>query len=104
MIKPMLARDGEVDMISFPCIVQPKIDGVRAFNWKGQIHGAFKGEDFLDGECIEDVNNPQKLAENRRWELRDRPLRVREGDAAGFANLESYVIGDWSAATFVQAS
>jgi hypothetical protein len=69
--------------------------------WKGQIHGAFKGEDFLDGECVNDVNNPEKFAGNRRWEIRDRPLRICEGDAMGFANIESIVIGDWPAARFV---
>ncbi len=69
--------------------------------WKGQIHGAFKGENFLDGDCVEDVNNPEKFAANRRWEIRDRPLRIREGDAVGYANIESIVIGDWPAATFV---
>ena len=69
--------------------------------WKGQIHGAFKGEDFLDGDCVEDVNNPEKFAANRRWEIRDRPLRIREGDAVGYANIESIVIGDWPAATFI---
>lgn len=69
--------------------------------WNGQIHGSFKGENFLDGECIDDVNNPEKLAANRRWEIRDRPLRIREGDAVGYANIESMVIGDWPAATFV---
>ena len=69
--------------------------------WKGQIHGSYMGEDFLDGECIDDVNNPEKFAANRRWEIRDRPLRIREGDAVGFANIESIVIGDWPAASFV---
>ena len=69
--------------------------------WKGQIHGSYMGDDFLDGECIDDVNNPAKFTENRRWEIRDRPLRIREGDAVGFANIESIVIGDWPAATFV---
>ncbi len=69
--------------------------------WKDQIHGAFMGEEFLDGECVTDVNNPEKFAGNRRWEIRDRPLRIREGDAVGYANIESIVIGDWPAASFV---
>jgi hypothetical protein len=69
--------------------------------WKGQVHGAYKGQGFLDGECIEDVGNPEKFAASRRWEIRDRPLRIREGDAVGFADLESIVIGDWPGATFV---
>ena len=69
--------------------------------WKGQIHGSYKGPDFLDGETIEDVNHPDKLAGNPRWEVRDRPLRIREGDAAGFANIESLVRGTWPQATMV---
>ena len=28
-------------------------------------------------------------------------LRIREGDNHGYANIESLVIGSWSAATFV---
>jgi hypothetical protein len=69
--------------------------------WKGQVHGAYMGEEFLDGECVDDVNDPEKLAGNRRWEIRDRPLRIREGDNHGFADVESIVIGDWPSATFV---
>lgn len=69
--------------------------------WKGLIHGAYKGDDFLDGELVEDVNNPAKLAESARWEVRDRPLRIREGDSQGYADVESLVRGEWPAATMV---
>ena len=62
--------------------------------WKGQIHGSFKGEQFLDGECIDDVNAPAKLAETYRWQIRDRPVRIREGDNAGFGDMESIILGD----------
>ena len=67
--------------------------------WKGQIHGSFKGEDFLDGECVEDVNNPEIVAANYRWQIRDRPLRIREGANTGFANVESIIIGDYPGVT-----
>ena len=63
--------------------------------WKGQIHGSFKGESFLDGECIEDVNNPEKLAETYRWQIRDRPIRIREGENAGYGDMESIILGDY---------
>lgn len=63
--------------------------------WKGQIHGSFKGEDFLDGECIDDVNNPEKLAETYRWQIRDRPVRVREGENTGYGDMESIILGDY---------
>jgi hypothetical protein len=63
--------------------------------WKGQKHGSFKGEDFLDGECIEDVNAPEKTAENYRWQIRDRPVRIREGENSGYGDMESIILGDY---------
>ncbi|MCB2076854.1 MAG: hypothetical protein KDE55_04040 [Novosphingobium sp.] len=63
--------------------------------WKGQIHGSFKGEEFLDGECIDDVNAPEKSAENYRWQIRDRPVRIREGENTGYGDMESIIIGDY---------
>lgn len=64
-------------------------------SWKGQIHGSYKGEAFLDGECVDDVNAPEKTAENYRWQIRDRPVRIREGDNAGFGDMESIILGDY---------
>ncbi|MBP6581730.1 MAG: hypothetical protein KA199_09370 [Sphingorhabdus sp.] len=70
--------------------------------WKGQIHGSFKGENFLDGECIDDVNAPEKTAENYRWQIRDRPVRVREGANEGYGDMESIILGnDYPGVTFV---
>jgi hypothetical protein len=63
--------------------------------WKGQIHGSYKGEAFLDGETIEDVNNPEKLAETYRWQIRDRPVRIREGANSGYGDMESIILGDY---------
>jgi hypothetical protein len=63
--------------------------------WKGQLHGSFKGEDFLDGETIDDVNNPAKLAETYRWQIRDRPVRIREGANSGYGDMESIILGDY---------
>jgi hypothetical protein len=62
--------------------------------WKGAIHGSFKGQDFLDGECIDDVNNPAKTAENYKWQIRDRPVRIREGANVGYGDMESIVLGN----------
>lgn len=64
-------------------------------DWKGQKHGSFKGEDFLDGECIDDVNAPDKTAENYRWQIRDRPVRIREGESSGYGDMESIILGDY---------
>ena len=69
--------------------------------WKGQIHGSFKGEAFLDGDCIEDVNNPEKLAETYRWQIRDRPVRIREGENSGYGDMESIILGEYPGVRFV---
>jgi hypothetical protein len=63
--------------------------------WKGQLHGSFKGENFLDGECIDDVNNPSHLAATYRWQIRDRPIRIIEGANSGFGDMESIILGDY---------
>ena len=46
-LKPQLAEDAILDQVRFPCIVQPKIDGVRALNLNGTLTGRsldpFKG-------------------------------------------------------------
>ena len=64
-VKPQLAEDAILDQVKFPCIVQPKIDGVRALNLNGTLTGRslkpfegfgitdyFSHKDFvgLDGE------------------------------------------------------
>jgi len=38
-VKPQLAEDAILDQVRFPCIVQPKIDGVRAMNLQGTLTG-----------------------------------------------------------------
>ena len=38
-MKPQLAEDANLDAVRFPCIVQPKIDGVRALNLTGKLTG-----------------------------------------------------------------
>ena len=69
--------------------------------WKGQLHGSFKGEDFLDGECIDDVNEPQKTSDNYRWQIRDRPIRIREGANEGYGDMESIILGNYPGVTIV---
>ena len=69
--------------------------------WKGQIHGSYKGEAFLDGESIDDVNHPDKLADTYRWQIRDRPVRVREGANSGFGDMESIILGEYPGVRFV---
>lgn len=38
-IKPQLAEDAILDKVTFPCWLQPKIDGVRAMNLNGMLTG-----------------------------------------------------------------
>lgn len=38
-LKPQLAEDANLSAVRFPCIVQPKIDGVRALNLNGTLTG-----------------------------------------------------------------
>ena len=70
-------------------------------SWKGQAHGSYKGEDFLDGEAIDDVNNPEKVAETYRWQIRDRPVRIREGGNSGYGDMESIILGEYPGVRFV---
>ena len=66
-MKPQLAEDAILELVQFPCWVQPKIDGVRALNLNGRLTGRsldeFKGYgiteyfsqpefQYLDGEMI----------------------------------------------------
>ena len=37
--KPQLANDADLDTVTYPCGVQPKIDGVRALNLEGTLTG-----------------------------------------------------------------
>jgi DNA ligase-1 len=39
ILKPQLAEDALIEQIRFPCIVQPKFDGVRALNINGTLTG-----------------------------------------------------------------
>lgn len=67
-MKPMLACDAIFDKIKYPCMVMPKIDGVRALNLDGKLSGrslkpfgnthtqrTFSYPEFLglDGELID---------------------------------------------------
>lgn len=70
-------------------------------SWKEQLHGSFKGEAFLDGERVDDVNDPAKLADNYRWQIRDRPVRIREGENTGYGDMESIILGNYPGVTFV---
>src|SRR4051812_20439337 len=67
VVKPMLAKDGDLSKITYPVIVQPKLDGIRCFIVDGvarsrtfkpipnaEIQAALGRSEFdgLDGEIV----------------------------------------------------
>lgn len=62
-------------------------------SWKDQKHGSWLGPMHLDGEYISDCWADDLLGE--LGQLRDTPIRVREGDAVGYGIMESIITGEW---------
>jgi hypothetical protein len=62
-------------------------------SWKGHIHGSWMGPLHLDGEHIGDCWDEEHLS--LLGQLRDTPIRVREGDAVGYGIMESIIGGEW---------
>lgn len=65
------------------------------FGLDGYTHGMWRGQLQVDGEYVADCQ--EKAALQRIHQLRDRPIRVREGDATGFGIMESTILGEWPA-------
>jgi hypothetical protein len=62
-------------------------------SWKGHIHGSWMGRLQLDGEYIADCWDDEHLG--LLGQLRDTPIRVREGDSVGYGIMESLITGEW---------
>jgi hypothetical protein len=62
-------------------------------SWKGHIHGSWHGALELAGEYISDCWDDEHLG--LFGQLRDTPIRVREGDAVGYGIMESIITGVW---------
>ncbi len=62
-------------------------------SWGGHIHGSWMGPLHLDGEYIADCWDEENLA--LLGQLRDTPIRVREGDATGYGIMQSIIAGEW---------
>jgi len=62
-------------------------------DWAGALHGVWRGQLHVDGEHISDCWNDEHL--RTLGQFRDTPIRVREGEAAGYGIMESIVTGDW---------
>jgi hypothetical protein len=63
--------------------------------WKGGRHGKWRGEHHVDGEYIADCDAEIDARTDIGWQLRDRPVRLRAGDAEGVGILESICWGDF---------
>ena len=61
--------------------------------WKGHIHGTWQGREHFDGEHLADCWDDEHLP--LLGQLRDTPVRVREGDAVGYGIMESIITGEW---------
>lgn len=70
--------------------------------WKGGRHGRWRGSLHVDGEYIANCLSEMDARIEIGWQLRDRPVHVRDGDAAGFGILESICFGDFP--QFVRAT
>lgn len=71
-LKPQLAEDAVLDKVQFPCIVQAKIDGVRAMNLGGTLTG--RSLDPFKGFGITNYfSRPEFLGFDGEMTLGDRP-------------------------------
>ena len=71
-IRPQLAEDAILDQVKFPCIVQPKIDGVRALNLNGTLTGRSL-KSFEGFGITEFFSRPQFMGLDGEMTLGDKP-------------------------------
>ena len=71
-MKPQLAEDALIELVEFPCWVQPKIDGVRALNLQGTLTG--RSLDPFEGYGItEFFSRPEFVGLDGEMTLGDKP-------------------------------
>ena len=71
-MKPQLAEDALIELVEFPCWVQPKIDGVRALNLQGTLTG--RSLDPFEGHGItEFFSQPEFVGLDGEMTLGDKP-------------------------------
>ena len=61
--------------------------------WAGHIHRTWQVPLHVDGEYIADCGDDEDL--RSLGQFRDIPIRVREGDALGYAIMQSFISGVW---------
>lgn len=71
-LKPQLAEDALIELVEFPCWIQPKIDGVRALNLQGTLTG--RSLDPFEGFGItEFFSQPEFVGLDGEMTLGDKP-------------------------------
>ncbi|WP_072802906.1 hypothetical protein [Rhodococcoides yunnanense] len=58
--------------------------------WAGSVHGSWKGDLHVDGDYVKDCLNHPDIGM-----VRDRPTKLRDGDAIGYGIHESFYVGQW---------
>jgi hypothetical protein len=82
-------------------VIQVEVPGDSGFflrtagygNWAGALHGVWRGKLHVDGDYIADCWDDAHL--EQLGQLRDTPIRVREGDAEGYGIMQSIITGVW---------
>jgi hypothetical protein len=62
-------------------------------DWKGHKHGVWTDSLAVDGEYIADCHTPSVLPTLGQY--RNKPVRLRDGDAEGFGIFETIITGLW---------
>lgn len=61
--------------------------------WRGHRHGVWLGDLQVDGEYLPDCHSTDVLP--TLGQFRDKPVRLREGDAEGYGIYETIITGVW---------
>jgi hypothetical protein len=65
------------------------------FGYKGFHHGSWRGELHVEGEYLPDCSQLETAKEIHQ--IRDCIIRITDGDAVGFANYQTIILGEWPA-------
>lgn len=99
-IKPQLAEDAVLDKVVFPCIVQTKVDGVRAMNLDGTLTGRsldpFKGfgiTEYFSGDWTLGLDGEMTLGDKPN--SADRLCSLTTGAIGRFKDVTEMVDLHW---------
>lgn len=63
------------------------------FGFDGHHHGEWRGELHVEVERFDNCKSPETL--KRVHQIRDCIVKVTDGDAVGYANIQSVINGVW---------